>query len=107
MPRHSHRLRRARALNRTSGKDLPETLTGEPLEFSDFLRDLGGEDLVAVLGHQHVILDADTDALEPRRLSASVLGEVEPRLDGQHHARLQNPRFVAEPVLADIVYVHT
>src|SRR5262249_8417016 len=88
-------------------EDLRETLAGEPFELVDFLREVGREDFVAALGYEHVILDADADALEPRRLTGRVLGKVESGLDGQHHAWLQDPRLIAETVLADVVYVHT
>src|SRR5207249_3535344 len=109
MPRRRHRLQCASSESRSGveGSLLPGTLTGEPLEFSDLFRDLGGEDLVAALGHEHVVLDADTDARKPRLSIASVLGEVESGFDGQDHTRLEDPRFVVEPVLTDVVYVHT
>src|SRR5262249_5890226 len=105
-----HRLRRPRALKRRARKDLKDLskpLAGEQLELSDLLRDFGGEDLMAVLRHQHVICEADTDPLEPRRFGGAVLGEVEPGLYRQYHARLQNPRSFVAPVLADVVDVHT
>jgi hypothetical protein len=60
--------------------------------------------LAAALGEQHVVFDADADA-------AKLLGslrrrrDVEPRLDGEHHAGYQRPRRIVHAVAADVVHV--
>ena len=58
-----------------------------------------------VLGHEHVVLDADADAAERRGHVLGVGGHVEPRLDREHHAGLERPRRAVDRVAADVVHV--
>src|SRR5579863_5288408 len=62
------------------------------------------EDLGGVGGDQHLIFDANADVPEllryPRRRP-----NVNPRLDGQHHSRLQYPPLAPDLVIADVMHV--
>ena len=57
------------------------------LDVVDLLRDARRDPFGAILGHQHVVLDADADAAVLRRDHQVVLAEVEARFDREHHAR--------------------
>src|SRR5690349_11997928 len=65
-----------------------------------------GEHLAAVAGHDHVVLDADADALELLRGAGGSRGDVDARLDGERHARFEHAPLVADLVVADVVHVH-
>ena len=61
---------------------------------------------VPVAGDQHVVLGADADAA-PFRMRPLVSSgrHIQARLDGEHHARLQQARFAVDAVVADVVHV--
>src|SRR5690242_2586968 len=64
----------------------------ESLDLGRRLRSLGGEPLGARRRHEHVVFDPDAQAL--RR-------QVDPRLEGEHHPRLEG-----RAVVPDVVDVH-
>lgn len=54
------------------------SLLGHPgFDVVDLLRDAGGNPFGAVLGHEHVVLDADADAAVFRRNQQIILAEVQ------------------------------
>src|SRR6185437_5047627 len=78
-------------------------------QFLDSMDVLGSsvrQDLDTGLGDHHVIFDAHSDALKPFRYAASPCRDVDTRLDGERHARLEHPPLVADLVVTDIVHVH-
>src|SRR5690554_4289242 len=92
----------ARRASRTpSAARAPDDL----LELFDPLRRPGREILVSVRGDEHVVLDADPDALISG-IAIGALREIEPRLDRDDHARLELSRLLPLMVGADIVHVH-
>src|ERR1700694_1454709 len=60
----------------------------------------------AIGGYQHLILDANADVPELLRYSRR-RSNVNPRLDGEHHPRLQYPPLAADFVIADVMHVQT
>ena len=73
----------------------------------DRLRRRRGEDTVAVLGHEDVVLDPHADAEEWGRDLLLVGSDVEARLDRQDHARLEEPPLPLRVVVAaPVVDVH-
>ncbi len=98
----------ARSASRRSGIGLPgqrRERTSDSTSSADVGRS-SGEDLAPVGGHDDVVLDADADPLEARRLVARGRGaEVQPRLDGEDHARLEDPRGPVARVVAGVVHV--
>src|SRR5471032_2002058 len=54
-----------------------------------------------------VVLDAHADIPETPRHAAGAGGDVNARLDRQHHAGLEHAPFIADLVVADVVHVHT
>src|ERR1051326_2036925 len=69
-------------------------------------RDRFAQDATAVPRHEHVVLDPDTDAAIGRGRLLVVLGDVEPRLDRDHDARLEGPWRALVEVSPDVVHVH-
>src|SRR3546814_7764904 len=53
------------------------------------------------------ILDAHANAAPFFRYVAVVRGDVDARFHGQCHADFQYPPFAADPVFANVMYVHT
>ena len=60
-------------------------------------------------GHDQVVFDPDPDAYmilrDPGTLERA--GEVQARLDGENHSRLQHSPITTNFVIANIVYIHT
>src|SRR5262245_37373844 len=76
------------------------------LDVVDELGRLGGEDLAALRGDEHVVLDAHADVSQA--LGHVVRGaDVEAGLDGQRHARRERPPLAAAAVVAGVVHVET
>src|SRR4029077_6275183 len=77
-----------------------------------------GLDLIGILGcargehlrfasrHPHVVFDADADIAEALGAPPGTGGQIDPRLDGHPHARLEHPPLIAHLVVADVVHVH-
>ena len=72
------------------------------------LRDAGGNPFGAVLGHEHVILDADADATVFRRNQQIILAEVQAGLDGEDHARANRGSLIGlESSLCAVMHIKT
>ena len=72
------------------------------------LRDAGGNPFGTVLGHEHVILDADADAAIFRRNQQIILAEVQTGLDGENHARANRGSLIGlESSLCAVMHIKT
>ena len=89
---------------RTSQVSAAAGIAHERFDLGDELRRVGGEDLAAGRGDEHVVLDAHADV--PEALG-HVLGrpDVAARLDGERHARPERLPFAAVLVVAGVVHV--
>src|SRR5690606_8868384 len=83
----------------------PSSRRHERLDLVRPARLLVGDHLVAAPGDRHVVLDADADAAPFRGHAGVVVGDVQARLDGELHARLQQPRLAVDAVVAHVVHV--
>lgn len=68
-------------------------------------RQLIGQHPIAFRSDQHIVFRADADAAPFRIDRVVVGGHVQARFDGEHHARLEQPRFAGQAVFAHIVHV--
>src|SRR5258708_18640943 len=97
-PTRSSRAQRVRTPARVCRCDQPST-RASCFDRGHGARDLLREVLVPLRGDEDVVLNADADPAQlPRRLLV-VLGDVEPGLDGEDHARLERPRLAAGPAV--------
>ena len=65
-----------------------------------------GQHLAATRRDRDVVLDAHADVPPAARHALAARRDVDARLDGQAHARFEHAPFVADLVVADVVYVH-
>src|SRR4249919_481414 len=70
-------------------------------------RKLAGQHAISIGSDEDVVLGADADAAPPGMDRLVVRRDIEAGLDGEHHSRLEQPRFAVDAVLADVVDVES
>src|SRR5215472_3629987 len=83
----------------------PSALGHHGLDLLGILRRARAEHLRPALRDQHVVLNADADVAEAPRHAARARRQVDPRLDGECHARLEHPPLLADLIVTDVVHV--